>query len=232
MSPGLVPVVTFTDGDRPDLEEQVPLPGHPGGESPGAVSACWPGLPVGGKGERWPAGRVRSPRPARRAGCAGCAGLSPGAVAAAAGGCGPGAAVPDGVAVLVAATHQVERGLRAAAAARSRARSGSMGPRPASSPGRSARPSRVAAGMVKVTRPANPGGITPATGPPGAGVRGWPVSSFPSASGRESVPSSRSRKALARSWSMSPSSPGEEQYDGEVGLHAVWGLSPLAALAG
>ena len=78
----------------------------------------------------------------------------------------------------------------------------------------------VMAGMVKVTRPANPGGITPATGPAGAGSRGprgpdpawpgeppsraWPVSPSPAwpvprgasgllLSGRESVPSKMSR---------------------------------------
>ena len=82
--------------------------------------------------------------------------------------------------------------------------------------------------MVRVTRPANPGGITPATGPAGAGVPGsrgpaGPVPPSPSrpspscpdpprpsgllAWGRESVPSSKSMNARARSWSMSPSSP-------------------------
>jgi hypothetical protein len=51
----------------------------------------------------------------------------------------------------VTVTHQVDRGLRAAAAARSRARSGSMRPVPGVSPARSARPSRVASGTVRVT---------------------------------------------------------------------------------
>ena len=68
----------------------------------------------------------------------------------------------------VTVTHQVDRVVRAAAAARSRARSGSRGPIPAISPGRSARSSRVSAGMVMLTRPANPGGIVPGTGPAGA----------------------------------------------------------------
>ena len=46
-----------------------------------------------------------------------------------------------------------------------------MGPMPASSPGLLARSVRVG-GMVRVTRPANPGGITPAGGPAGAGAAG------------------------------------------------------------
>ena len=109
----------------------------------------------------------------------------------------------------VTVTHQVDLGLRAAAAARSRARSGSTGPIPPSSPGRSARPVTVASGTVKVTCPANPGGIIPASGPPGAGAGGrawgglglgWVLgragAAVPSArlpSGRESMPSKMSR---------------------------------------
>ena len=52
---------------------------------------------------------------------------------------------------------------------------GSTGPIPPSSPGRSARPVTVASGMVRVTCPANPGGIIPASGPPGpgAGAGSW-----------------------------------------------------------
>src|SRR6185437_2433950 len=67
----------------------------------------------------------------------------------------------------VTVTHQVVFGLRAAAAARSRASHGSTGPIPASSPGRSARPVTVASGTVRVTRPANP--AAPCAGPAGAG---------------------------------------------------------------
>ncbi len=49
---------------------------------------------------------------------------------------GPGAAVPDRVPVPVGdGDPQVDRGLRAAAAARSRARSGSIAPIPSVSPG-------------------------------------------------------------------------------------------------
>jgi len=57
---GLVPVVAAVRGDRPDLQEQVPLPGDPGGEPPGAVSAGRAGLAGGGEGEPGSAGRVRS----------------------------------------------------------------------------------------------------------------------------------------------------------------------------
>jgi hypothetical protein len=46
-----------------------------------------------------------------------------------------------------------------------------MEPRPVISPGRLASSSTVIAGMVRLTRAANPGGITPASGPAGAGVR-------------------------------------------------------------
>ena len=142
----------------------------PGGEPPGSVSAGRPRLIGGGEGKRWPAGRIRP------------VGFS--AVSRA----GRSRGRWRARALSVTVTHQVDRGLRAAAAARSRARSGSIGPMPPSSPGRSARPVTVASGMVRVTCPANPGGITPASGPPpgragegsgrlGAGRRavcGWP----------------------------------------------------------
>src|SRR6185437_3810639 len=65
----------------------------------------------------------------------------------------------------VTVRHQVVLGLAAAARVRSRASQGSTGPSPASSPGRSARPDRVASGTVRVTRPANPAGIWPPAGP-------------------------------------------------------------------
>ena len=75
----------------------------------------------------------------------------------------------------VTVTHQLDRGLRAAARARSRASQGSTGPIPAISPGRSASPVRVASGIVRVIRPANPAGITPPWGPPGAAPALVPV---------------------------------------------------------
>jgi hypothetical protein len=56
--------------------------------------------------------------------------------------------------VAVAVTHQVVARLAAAALARSRASQGSIG-MPDSCPGRSARPSRVASGMVRWPRVAN-----------------------------------------------------------------------------
>ena len=67
----------------------------------------------------------------------------------------------------VTVTHQVVLGLRAAAAARSRASHGSTGPSPDSSPGRSARPAAVPSGTVSVTWPANPPAAPPAGPAPG-----------------------------------------------------------------
>src|SRR5204863_5819072 len=61
----------------------------------------------------------------------------------------------------VTVTHHVVVGLRAAAAARSRASQGSTGPIPESSPGRSASLVRLVSGTVRVTRPANPPGAAP-----------------------------------------------------------------------
>ena len=51
MALGLMPVITFPGGDRPDRQEQVRLTGNPGGEPPGAVSCGRPGLIGGGEGE-------------------------------------------------------------------------------------------------------------------------------------------------------------------------------------
>ncbi|HEX5302957.1 MAG TPA: hypothetical protein VFW50_38785 [Streptosporangiaceae bacterium] len=62
----------------------------------------------------------------------------------------------------VTVRHHDVLGFAADAAARSRASHGSTGPSPGSSPGRSARPSKVASGTVRWFRPANP----PRTGPP------------------------------------------------------------------
>jgi hypothetical protein len=89
MALGLVPVITPVRRDRADLDEQVPLPGDSGGQSPGAVPPGRAGLAGGAEGEPGPAGRVR---PAGRTGFGPCP---------AAGGRGPGAAVPDSVALAV-----------------------------------------------------------------------------------------------------------------------------------
>jgi len=85
----LMPVVAAVGGDRLDLEEQVPLPGHPGGEPPGPVSSGRAGLISWSEGERWPAGRV---------GSIWCAVFVP---FDRPGGGGPGAAVADGVPLAV-----------------------------------------------------------------------------------------------------------------------------------
>src|SRR5216683_498781 len=68
----------------------------------------------------------------------------------------------------VTVTHHLVAGLRAAAAARSRAVPGSMMPRREAVPGRSAVPSRVLIEMVRFTFPANPaaGGSGLITAPP------------------------------------------------------------------
>ena len=105
--------------------------------------------PPGGPGWReavkvTPGPRPRLLRPAGR--------VSPGACCGP--GFGPGAAVADGGRLGRSRSRTRWLGLRAAAPARSRARSGSMGPRPGISPGRSARPSRVASGMVRLIQAA------------------------------------------------------------------------------
>ena len=113
MPPGLPPVIAVPGGQRPDLDDQVLLPG---GEPPGAVPAGRAGLIGASKGEpglpggSWPSGFRRLAGRAQPCPTA-CPSLS------------------------VTVTHQVDRGLRAAAAARSRARSGSTGPIPPISPG-------------------------------------------------------------------------------------------------
>src|SRR4029077_9107573 len=81
MARGLPPVIALPGGQRPDLDQQVPLPGNSGGEPPGPVAAWWAGRIDSGEGKPGPAGRIRS------------AGFVP--FSAAGGGCGPGAAVPD-----------------------------------------------------------------------------------------------------------------------------------------
>jgi hypothetical protein len=66
MAPGLVPVIAVT-GDGPQRDDQVGLPGYPGGQPPGSVAARRPRL--AGRGEReplagghGPAGRVMATR--------------------------------------------------------------------------------------------------------------------------------------------------------------------------
>ena len=69
---------------------------------------------------------------------------------------------------MVTVTHHFVAGCPAAWAARSRARAASMGPNPMASPGWSARPRRVARGMVRLIF---------AAGRIGAGGRGRPARS-------------------------------------------------------
>src|SRR5690242_4306467 len=92
------------------------------------------------------------------------------------GGSGPGGAWPRGSGraqacprarprLSVTDRHHDVVGFAALAAARSRASHGSTGPRPGSSPGRSASPSKVASGTVRWFRPANPAGNGPPPDP-------------------------------------------------------------------
>ena len=143
------PVVAVLGGDRVQGDDQVgPVSG--GGQPPGAVSA---GRPVLARGRRENPGPSRFPVPPVGAGPAPVLRFL-----------GAGRAQPCPTAWpswSVTVTHQVVLGFRAAAAARSRARAGSTGPMPGISPGLSACSSRVAAGMVRVTFPANPPGPPP-----------------------------------------------------------------------
>ena len=68
------------------------VPRHPSAEPPGAIPTRWSGVISAGEAEGWPSGRVRA---ARRNGLV----LYGGACVP--GGCGPGAAVADGVALAV-----------------------------------------------------------------------------------------------------------------------------------
>jgi hypothetical protein len=128
MTVGLVPVIAVPGGDRLDLEEQVALAGEAGGEPPGAVAAGRAGRPAGVKVNRGLPGGSGPPGLPGLPGWAGRRGPLAGA----------GRAQPWPMAwpwLSVTVTHQVERGLRAAAWARSRARSGSTGPISPVSPG-------------------------------------------------------------------------------------------------
>ena len=153
MAPGLPPVITVPGGQRPDLDQHL-LP--PGGEPPRPVPAGRSGvIGAGGEGEPWAARRVvpvwfASSR-------------------------GPGAAVPDRMPVLVGDRHAPGR---AGVTGRSRGQvSGQIGvDRP--DPAQLCRPVRAPGegGLGDGQGdpcPANPGGIIPASGPPGAGAGFW-----------------------------------------------------------
>jgi len=93
MTLSLVPVIAALRGDRLDVQEQIALPGDPGGEPPGPVAAGRAGLPGGDEGEPGSPGRTGAIRSIWFAGFS--------AVPGGAGGGGPGAAVADGVALAV-----------------------------------------------------------------------------------------------------------------------------------
>ena len=201
----LVAVITVAGGDRPDLDEQVPLPGDPGGESPGSVSAGRSGLISGGEGEPCSAGRVG---PAGRAGFAPCRPV---------GGCRPGAAVPDGVALAVGDGHapggpgvagrgggQVagQVGVDGADAGHLAGPSGEVqqgGRRdgqvdPAGEPGRDHPGQRPGRRRGRGSCEPGPSGPSRSAGPVRRWPTGWPsVPSGPLPSGRESMPSNMSR---------------------------------------
>jgi hypothetical protein len=132
MARGLVPVVAVAGGNGIGRDEQIRSI-LPGPEQPGSVSAGWPGPVAGREGELrpvpgpGPAGRImRAPRPGFVTFLT-LAGVVPGRR--------PGAAPIACPSWSVTVTHQAVRGFRAAASARSRASSGSMGPMPSISPG-------------------------------------------------------------------------------------------------
>ena len=137
VAPALEPMVTRVGGQRVQGDDQV---------GPGSGGAQPPGPPGGRRLER-------EPRPVSRAG----AGAFP-----AGPGFGPGAAVGDGVPLLVG-DGQAPGGLRVVRGGGGQVagQPGSAGPRPDSSPGRPARRVKVASGAVRVTRLANPAGIAP-----------------------------------------------------------------------
>ena len=97
----LMAVVAPAGGNRPDLEEQIPLPWGPGGEPPRPVAARRSGLIGGSEGKPGLAGRV---------GPGGCAWFVCFAARdAVAGGRGPGAAVSDGVSEAIGDGHSPGR---------------------------------------------------------------------------------------------------------------------------
>ena len=199
-------MVTCFQGDRVQREQQVPLAGQAGGQPPGAVSAGRSVIVGGGEGESPGAGAGSARRvmvaAGDRTGGAGFCRWAAGAVF----GSGSGAAVADGVSVLVGDGDAVRGpGFREAARARSRAKAGSTGPRPETSPGRSARPSMVARVTVRLMQPVNPAGSTLAVG----GIPGSPGSGGDPPRGPSGPPpgqSARIRPVAARTFG--PAVPG------------------------
>src|SRR6185369_11718682 len=122
MTPGLEPVIAVLRGDRIEADQQVrPAPGDAQPPSPSSGVNANPGP-------------SRVPGPARFRWRLGSGRAQPWPTAC---------PCPS-----VTVTHHVVAGLRAAAAARSRASQGSMGPIPGISPGRSASPAAVVSGTV------------------------------------------------------------------------------------
>jgi len=113
MTAGLEPVVARVQGDRVQGDQQVPLAGQAGGQPPGPVPAGRPVLAGAGEGEPWrvavagPAGRIVV---TGRGGSAGRGGFVPPGGVQAVAGFGSGAAVADGVAVLVGDGEAVRSG--------------------------------------------------------------------------------------------------------------------------
>ena len=150
----LTPDEPLTPGERPGAGS--PDPGGVAG--PGGAPDCWPSGASSRVGGLVPLGWL--PR-----------GRLPGAGGLVRGGSGfrlPGLAQPWArgcPSASVTVTHHFVAGCPAAWVARSRARAASMGPNPVASPGWSARPSRVASGMVRLIFAA--GRIGAAGGPSG-----------------------------------------------------------------
>ena len=92
MTLSFMPVITLPSRQRPDRDEQVPLPGNPGGEPPGPVAARRAGLIGTDEGEPGYAGRIRP---------AGFVWFVPLGSFGGAGRRWPGAAVADGVPLAV-----------------------------------------------------------------------------------------------------------------------------------
>jgi tetratricopeptide (TPR) repeat protein len=110
MTRSLEPVVACLQGDRVQRDQQVRMAGQAGGQPPGPVPAGRPVLAGGGEGEPWrvavagPAGRgmiTGRGMAAGRGGPAGRGGFVPLGGACMVPGSGPGAAVADGVSLLV-----------------------------------------------------------------------------------------------------------------------------------
>ena len=169
---GLVPVVAVAGGDRVERDEQISLSAGPGAQPPGAVSARRAVLAGSREGEprlcsvAGPAGRIRSTRRV------GFARFRPDVERGSSVRVGHSRARWRAPARRSRSRTRSSWGSGRRRRARSRASAGSMGPMPGISPGRSARSSRVASGMVRLTRPTNPAGTAPVRGRrPGPGRR-------------------------------------------------------------